>query len=108
MSFNKSFVKSRILPLMYSAAIFAATASPIFAAEEEEAAPSGPVWVMSWFAFIVFGGATIGICVFFSRRQESILTQEDQKRVAKIRADKITQRRKEERIARMQASKKKK
>ena len=82
-----------------------AMASPLFAADDG-AAESEPVWVISYTGFILFAGATIVIALFFSRRGDSVLDVEEQKRVAKLRTDRITKRRKEERQAMLHAQKK--
>ena len=78
----------------------------LFAAEEAPA--SDPVWVLSYAAFIFFAGAVIMIALFFSKRRDTLLDMEGQKRVAQIRADRVTKRRKEQQRARMQAAKMKK
>ncbi len=105
MGWKSTALKARFLSFLYAASFFL-TASAAFAAEEEEEAVKDPIWVMSWAGFIFFAGATIIICVFFSRRAESLLSQEDQKRCDQIRADRLKKRQKEARMARMQAKKK--
>lgn len=104
MNWNSTALKARLFSFLCAASVFLTTSSA-FAAEEEEAVKE-PVWVMSWAAFIFFAGATIMICVFFSKRNESLLSAEDQKRCDQIRADRLKKRQKEERMARMQAKKK--
>ena len=103
---SKNF-KARLLSLFYALAVFLATSPLVLAAEEEEEKAANPVWVLSWTTFILFGGLTIGICVFFSRRPETLLTNEEQKQVSQLAAERLAQRRKEERLARMQAGQKK-
>ena len=48
------------------------------------------------------------IAIFFSKRRETLLDMENQKKVAQIRANRVVKRRKEEQRARMQAAKAKK
>ncbi|MBQ9800192.1 MAG: hypothetical protein IJO40_09675 [Thermoguttaceae bacterium] len=99
--------KARLLSLLYALPVFLATSPLVLAAEEEEAKASEPVWVLSWASFILFGGLTIAICVFFSRRVETLLTNEEQKEVGALAAERLAARRKAERLARMQAGQKK-
>lgn len=105
MNWNSTALKARLLSFLYAASIFLTT-SAAFAAEEEEEAVKEPIWVMSWAAFIFFAGATIIICVFFSKRKESLLSIEDQKKCDQLRADRLKKRQKEARMARMQTKKK--
>lgn len=108
MNFIPKNFKARLLALPYSLPIFLATSPLALAAEEKEAeAASDPVWVLSWAAFILFAGLTIVICVFFSRRPETLLTNEEQKQVSQIAVERLAKRRKEERLAKMQAGQKK-
>ncbi len=107
MRFISANFKARLLALLYSLPIFLATSPLALAADDEEAPASDPVWVLSWAAFILFAGLTIVICVFFSRRAETLLTNEEQKQVGQLAAERLAQRRKEERLARMQAGQKK-
>lgn len=103
---SKNF-KARLLSLLYALPVFLATSPLVLAAEEEEEKASEPVWVLSWASFILFCGLTIGICVFFSRRAETLLTNEEQKEVGALAAERLAARRKAERLARMQAGQKK-
>ena len=103
---SKNF-KARLLSLLYALPVFLATSPLVLAAEEEEEKASEPVWVLSWTAFILFCGLTISICVFFSRRAETLLTNEEQKQVGALAAERLAERRKAERLARMQAGQKK-
>ncbi len=103
---SKNF-KARLLSLLYALLVFLTTSPLVLAAEEEEAKASEPVWVLSWTSFILFGGLTIAICVFFSRRVETLLTNEEQKQVGALAAERLVARRKAERLARMQAGQKK-
>lgn len=103
---SKNF-KARLLSLLYALLVFLTTSPLVLAAEEEEAKASEPVWVLSWTSFILFGGLTIAICVFFSRRAETLLTNEEQKQVGALAAERLAERRKAERLARMQAGQKK-
>jgi hypothetical protein len=104
---SKNF-KARLLSLLYALPVFLATSPVVLAAaEDEEAAPPEPVWVLSWAAFILFCGLTIAVCVFFSRRPETLLTNEEQKQVGQLAAERLAERRKAERLARMQAGQKK-
>ncbi|MBQ2791446.1 MAG: hypothetical protein IJE97_17565 [Thermoguttaceae bacterium] len=101
-------LKARLLSLFYALAVFLTTSPLVLAAEkEEEAKASEPVWVLSWASFILFCGLTVAICVFFSRRRETLLTNEEQKQVAALAAERLAERRKAERLARMQAGQKK-
>ena len=100
-------LKARLLSLFYALAVFMATSPVVLAAEEEEEAVKEPVWVISWAAFILFAGLTISICDFFSRRPETLLTNEEQKQVGQLAAERLAERRKAERLARMQAGQKK-
>ena len=103
---SKNF-KARLLPLLYALPIFLATSPLVLAAEEAEAKASEPGWGLSWASFILFCGLTVSICVFFSRRAETLLTNEEQKEVGAIAAERLAARRKAERLARMQAGQKK-
>ncbi|MBQ2789900.1 MAG: hypothetical protein IJE97_09695 [Thermoguttaceae bacterium] len=103
---SKNF-KARLLSLFYALAVFLATSPLVLAAEEEAEQASKPVWVLIWTAFILLGGLTISVCVLFSRRPETLLTNEEQKQVSQLAAERLMQRRKEERLARMQAGQKK-
>ncbi|MBR4835284.1 MAG: hypothetical protein IKU86_13285 [Thermoguttaceae bacterium] len=107
MNFIPTNFKARLLALLYTLPMFLATSPLALAAEKEEAPASDPVWVLSWAAFILFAGLTIVVCVFFSRRVETLLTNEEQKQVGQLAAERLAQRRKEERLARMQAGQKK-
>ncbi len=103
---SKNF-KARLLSLLYALLVFLTTSPLVFAAEEEAEKAGKPVWVISWASFILFGGLTIAICVFFSRRVETLLTNEEQKQVGAVAAERLAERRKAERLARMQAGQKK-
>lgn len=48
------------------------------------------------------------IAIFFSKRRETLLDLEEQKKVGQIRAKRVSERRKEQKRARMMAAKKKK
>ena len=90
----------------FCATAFYFAGSPLFAAEE--AAPaSDPVWVLSYAAFIFFAGAVVMIAIFFSKRRDTLLDVEEQKKVGQIRAKRVTERRKEQKRAQMMAAKKK-
>lgn len=99
-------MKSRIFSLL-CVATYALVNSPVLLAAEEEEAQSDPVWVLSYASFLIFAAITVFLCVFFSRRRETILGMEDQKRVGQIRNDRIKQRRKEQQYAKIHAQKKK-
>lgn len=107
MNWKSTSLKVRLLSFFFAVSYFFAT-SPwaLAAAKKDEEPASDPVWVMSWASFIIFGAATIMICVIFSRRRDSILTQEEQKHVNQLRADRATKRRKEERFAQIHGQKK--
>lgn len=102
---NNKLSLSRSLISGFSAtAIYLASSSSLFAAEEAPA--SDPVWVISYFTFIVFAGAVIMLALVFSRnRRDTLLDMAEQKRVAEIRAERTVKRRKEQQRAKMEAAK---
>ncbi len=88
---------------LITASCFLLDAQALFAADEE--VQEEPVWVLSYAAFIFYATAVITIAIFFSKRRETLLDLEGQKRVAQIRANRVVKRRKEEQKARMMAAK---
>ena len=89
---------------LIAASLLLLDAQSLFAAATEEAPQEEPVWVLSYASFIFYATAVI----FFSKRRETLLDLENQKKVAQIRANRVVKRRKEEQRARMQAAKAKK
>lgn len=98
---------ARILSTLSVAALFALNSPLLLAAEEEEEQAPEPVWVLSYASFLLFAGVTVFLCVFFSRRRESALSLEDQKKSGELRNARAKERRKQEQYARMHAQKKK-
>jgi len=100
----KAFV-SRFLSCVFALAFVPLTAQTVFAAEEE--APAGdPVWVLSYAAFILFSGVVIMVCLFFSKRRDTLLDAEGQRIVGKIKSERLNKRRKEQQYARIHGQKK--
>ena len=87
--------------------LFYVASSPTLLAADDAPA-SDPVWVLSYAAFIFFAGAVVMLAIFFSKRRETLLDLEEQKKVGQIRAKRVSERRKEQKRARMMAAKKKK
>ncbi|MGN0930447.1 MAG: hypothetical protein ACI4NP_01875 [Thermoguttaceae bacterium] len=107
MKFHINSIKTRFFLSLIAASCFLLDAQSLFAATEE-APQEEPVWVLSYAAFIFYATAVIMIAIFFSKRRETLLDMENQKKVAQIRANRVVKRRKEEQRARMQAAKAKK
>jgi len=103
----KTFV-SRLLSCVFALAFIPLTSQAVFAAEKEEEAVSDPVWVLSYAAFILFSGVVIMVCMFFSKRRETALDQEQQRVIGKIKSERLAKRRKEQQYARIHAQKQKK
>ena len=55
-------------------------AQSLFAAATEEAPQEEPVWVLSYASFIFYATAVIMIAIFFSKRRETLLDLENQKK----------------------------
>ena len=89
---------NRVLASIFAFSCFVAP-TLLYAADDEEAASNDPVWVLSYAAFILFVGATVIIAIFFSKRGDSVLDMEEQKRVNQLRADRVQKKRREERLA---------
>ena len=106
-AFNMKLISNSFRPLFagFCATAFFFAGSPLFAADEAPA--SDPVWVLSYAAFIFFAGAVVMIAIFFSKRRDTLLDVEEQKKVGQIRAKRLTERRKEQKRAQMMAAKKK-
>lgn len=108
MKFHINSIKTRFFVSLNAASCLLLDAQSLFAAATEEAPQEEPVWVLSYAAFIFYATAVIMIAIFFSKRRETLLDMENQKKVAQIRANRVVKRRKEEQRARMQAAKAKK
>lgn len=105
--FRTNSFKRRLLSFLSVATIFLSNASfALAAASDEEETVADPVWVLSYAAYIFFCGAIVMICIFFSKRRETLLDMEERKKVGDLKAKRVTQRRKEEQLARMHAQKK--
>lgn len=98
---------ARMVSAVTVAACFALTSPLAMAAEEAEEQPSEPVWVLSYASFLIFGGLTVFLCVFFSRRRESMLSIEEQKKAGETRNARAKERRKQQMYERVHAQKKK-
>ena len=108
MKFHINSIKTRFFVSLIAASCLLLDAQSLFAAATAEAPQAEPVWVLSYAAFIFYATAVIMIAIFFSKRRETLLDMENQKKVAQIRANRVVKRRKEEQRARMQAAKAKK
>ncbi|MBR0225984.1 MAG: hypothetical protein IJL92_08015 [Thermoguttaceae bacterium] len=96
----------RLFSGLCAASLFIANSPLLLAADKDEAPASDPVWVLSYAAFILFAGSVIMIALFFSKRRDTLLDMEEQKKVSKICADRVSKRRKEQQRAKMMAAKK--
>ena len=108
MKLHINSIKARFFLSLIAASPILLDAQSLFAAATEEAPQEEPGWVLSYASFIFYATAVIMIAIFFSKRRETLLDLENQKKVAQIRANRVVKRRKEEQRARMQAAKAKK
>ena len=108
MKLRSKSIRSRFFSSLCALSVFLMSSPVLLAAAEEEETSSDPVWVLSYAAFLVFSGGVIMIALFFSKRRDTQLDMEEQKKVSQLRADRVTKRRKEEKQARMQQAREKK
>ncbi len=99
-------LKLRLLATLTAAAAYLAASPLVMAAEDEGEAAAEPVWVLSYASFLGFAAATIFLSLFFSRRKETALSNEEVKKAGQTRANRIKERRQAERYARVHAQKK--
>ncbi len=97
---------ARILSAVTVASCFALTSPMAMAATEEAEEAPEPVWVLSYASFLIFGGLTVFLCVFFSRRNETILSLEEQKKAGETRNARAKEHRKREMYERVHGQKK--
>ena len=91
----------------FCALFFYVATCPALYAAGDDAPASDPVWVLSYAAFIFFAGAVVMLAILFSKRRDTMLDAEEQKRTGQLRAKRATERRKEQKRAQMMAAKKK-
>ena len=98
------FLRLRLLAL--TTAVYLAASPFVMAADDEGEAAAEPVWVLSYASFLGFAAVTIFLSLFFSRRKDTALSNEEIKKAGQTRANRIKERRQAERYARVHAQKK--
>ena len=86
--------KYRFLAFLFVAAS-AFLNSPVLLAAEDEEAGGDPVWVLSYAGFIGFAAVVIFLAIFFSRRRETALSNEELKHASQVRNDRVKERRRQ-------------
>ena len=97
-------MKLRLLAL--TTAVYLAASPFVMAVDDEGEAAAEPVWVLSYASFLGFAAVTIFLSLFFSRRKDTALSNEEIKKAGQTRANRIKERRQAERYARVHAQKK--